>query len=290
MEWRMAVRIVTDSASSISDADIERLSITTIPLLVFVDGRAIPEEQLRAPDFFMKLADMPALPRTSQPSPEEFAEAFRRIVDGGDEVLAVLISAGMSGTVQSASLAAAMVRSERPDAHIEVVDSRSNSLEEGFAVLAAAEAAASGKPLAECARAATEMTRRTRFFFTPRSLEYLRRGGRISAAAGLLGVALRIAPILTAEKGATGVAGAARNSHMAWKRIGALMRRDVEKFGLRQAAVQFFGNGGDAERFVAEVVAPIVERVVPVVPLHPVVGLHVGPAVGVVYETERPMR
>ncbi|TDB38045.1 MAG: DegV family protein [Actinobacteria bacterium] len=286
----MAVRIVTDSASSISDADIERLSITTIPLLVFVDGRAIPEEELRAPDFFVKLADMPELPRTSQPSPEDFAEAFRRIVDEGDEALAVLISAGMSGTVQSASLAAAMVRSERPNATIEVVDSRSNSLEEGFAVLAAAEAAAAGKPLDECARFATEMTRRTRFLFTPRSLEYLRRGGRISAAAGLLGVALRIAPILTAEKGATGVAGAARNTRNAWAKIGALMRRDIEQYGLRQVAVQFFGDGEDAERFVADVVAPIVDREVLVVPLHPVVGLHVGPAVGVVYETDQPMR
>lgn len=286
----MAVRIVTDSASSISKADRDRLSITTIPLLVFLDGRPIPEAQLCAPDFSEWLAGLTELPRTSQPSPEDFAAAFRPLVDGGDEVLAVLISAGMSGTVQSASLAAAMVRSERPDARIEVVDSRSNSMEEGFAVLAAAEAAAAGKPLAECVRAATETTRRTRFLFTPQSLEYLRRGGRISAAAGLLGVALKIAPILTAEKGATGVAGAARNTRNAWAKIGTLMRRDVAKYGLRQVAVQYFGTSEDAERFVAEVVGPIVDREVPIVPLHPVVGLHVGPAVGVVYETERPMR
>lgn len=286
----MAVRIVTDSASSISDTDTERLSITTIPLFVTIDDRVIPEEQLRAPDFPARLASMPGLPHTSQPAPEDFAAAFRRIVDDGDHVLAVLISARMSGTVESASLAAATVRAEHPSARIEVVDSRSNSLEEGFAVLAAAEAAAAGEPLETCVRAAADTIRRTRFLFTPRSLEYLRRGGRISAAAGLIGIALRIAPVLTAEKGATGVAGVARSNQAAWAKIGSLLRRDAGNFGLRQAAVQFFGDREEAVRFLTEVIAPIVEHAVSIVPIHPVIGLHVGPAVGVVYETERPMR
>ncbi|PKQ19864.1 MAG: hypothetical protein CVT66_08030 [Actinobacteria bacterium HGW-Actinobacteria-6] len=286
----MAVRVVTDSASSISNADNERLSITTIPILVLVDGIAVPEAELRATDFHVRLAGLPVLPRTSQPAPEDFAEVFRRIVDGGDEALAILISAGMSGTVQSAELAATLVRSERPNARIEVVDSRSNSLEEGFAVLAAAEAAALGEPLGECVRAAKETIRRTRFLFALRSLEYLRRGGRISGAAGLLGIMLHIAPVLTADKGATGVATVARNVGSAWTKIGALMRKDVERYGIRQAAVQFFGDSEDAARFLTQFIAPIVGGEVSVVPIHPVVGLHVGPAVGVVYETERPMR
>src|SRR5665647_129210 len=102
----MADRIVTDSASSITSADAERLSTTTIPISVLLDGRAVPEAELRAPDFHVRLASLPALPRTSQPAPEDFAAVFRRIVDDGDDALAILISAGMSGTVQSAELAA----------------------------------------------------------------------------------------------------------------------------------------------------------------------------------------
>ncbi len=286
----MGVRIVTDSAASISDADRTRLHIEVVPIHVTVDGHPVPEAELLDPDFHVRLAGMTQMPRTSQPSPEEFAEAFRKILDAGDDVLAVLISAGMSGTVQSAEVAAAEVRTQRPGARIEVVDSRSNSLEEGFVLLSAAEAALEGETLEGCARIARETTRRTRFLFTPQSLEYLRRGGRISGAKGLLGVMLRIAPILTAEKGLTGVAAVARNPHYARTKIGLLMRNDVEKCGLLRVGVQFFGEQETARAFAEEVVAPIAGMEVPVLPIHPVVGLHVGPAMGVAYETERPLR
>lgn len=215
---------------------------------------------------------------------------FRRIVSAGDEVLAVLISAGMSGTVRSAEIAAAEVAAGRPDAVVRVLDSRSNSLEEGFAVLAAAQSAGADASLDECARAATETMRRTRFLFTPESLEYLRRGGRISGAAGLLGMVLKVAPILTADKGATGVAGVSRGAHAAWIKIGALLRKDVAANGLRRAAVQYVGDPGEATRFAEEIVMPIVGADVAIAPIPSVVGLHVGPAVGVVYETERPLR
>lgn len=286
----MTVRVVTDSASSISEADSQRHSITTVLLHVTASGEAVSEVRLREPGFYERLAAMAQLPQTSQPSPEEFATVFRQIADEGDEVLAVLISAGMSGTVDSARIAASTVKAERPDARIEVVDTRSNSLEEGFAVLSAATAASAGGSLQECIHAAEETMRRTRFLFAPRSLEYLRRGGRISGAAGLLGVMLRIAPILTAEKGATGVAGVTRNAQAARKRIAALMRRDVEKHGFRRAAVQYVGDKVEAMRLAAEAIAPIAGEMPLLVPIHPVVGLHVGPAVGVVYETERPLR
>lgn len=286
----MAVRIVTDSASCISEADNQRLSITTVPLHVIAQGQDVPEAQLREPAFYERLAAMSDLPRTSQPSPEEFNTVFRRLAGDGDEVLAVLISAGMSGTVQSAEIATAAMKVEESGARIEVLDSRSNSLEEGFAVLSAAKAAAAGATLDECVRAGRETMRRTRFLFTPVSLEYLRRGGRISGAASLLGVMLRIAPILTAEKGLTGVAGVARSGRAARAKIAALMRKDVETLGLRQAAVQYVGDRDEAVRFAAEIIAPIAGEDVPVVPIHPVVGLHVGPAIGVVYETDRPLR
>jgi DegV family protein with EDD domain len=189
----MAVRVVTDSASGIDASDLERLSISTVPLHVILGDRLLAESELQAPEFFESVASLKRLPRTSQPSPEEFAEVFRSLIVKGHEVLAVLISAGLSGTLRSAEMAADVVRSESPDARIAIVDSKSNSMEEAFAVLAAAEVAAAGGGLDSCAHAAVETTRRTRFLFTPKTLEHLRRGGRISGAAGLLAVALKIA-------------------------------------------------------------------------------------------------
>lgn len=287
----MGVRIVTDSASGLSDADATRLSITTVPLHVTtVDGIAISEAELRVPAFYDRLAEMERLPLTSQPAPGEFADAFRAALADSDTLLAIVISAGMSATFESAEMAAAEVRAERPDARIEVLDSRSNSLEEGFAVLTAAKAAAAGASLEECRHAAEETIRRTRFLFTPHSLEYLRRGGRISGASALLSVMLKIAPILTATNGATGIAGVARGGRAARAKVASLMRADIERYGLQRVAVQYIAAEDEARAFAADVVVPIAGREVPIVPIHPVVGLHVGPAVGVVYETERPMR
>jgi len=286
----MGVRVVTDSASSIDDAELARLSITTVPLHVAIQGTELAEEQLNSPGFYDRLFATNDAPQTSQPSPEEFAEVFRRIVADGDAVLAILISAGMSGTLRSAELAAAQVIAESPGVMVRVLDSRSNSLEEGFAVLAAAHAASEGASIDESVSAAEETIRRTRFLFTPRSLEQLRRSGRISGAARLLGVMLKIAPILTAEKGATGVAGVVRGEHAAWAKIGALLRKDADAKGLRRVVVQYVGDADEARRFAREVVEPVFGASVPIVPIPPVVGLHVGPAVGVVYETEQPLR
>lgn len=286
----MAVVVLTDSASAISTHDLERLSIGTVPLHVSDAGVEIPEFELLSDGFAHRLERLEALPQTSQPSPDEFAHAFRTGLERGDSVLAVLISAGMSGTVRSAELARESILAEDPAARIEIVDSRSNSLEEGFAVLAAAEAAHRGESIDVCVRVAQETIRRTRFLFTPHTLEYLRRGGRISRASALVSSVLRIAPILTAEDGTTGVAGVARSGKLARARISAMMRREVERFGIRRAAVQYFADLEGARRFASEIIEPIARMGVPVVPIHPVVGLHVGPAVGVVYETEQPLR
>lgn len=286
----MAVSVVTDSASAIGAQDLARLSIVTVPLHVSDAGVEIPEIELLSEGFAHRLERLESLPQTSQPSPDELSLAFRSGLERGDSVLAVFISSGMSGTVRSAELARESILAEDPAARIEIVDSRSNSLEEGFAVLAAAEAALRGEPLEVCAQAARETTRRTRFLFTPHSLEYLRRGGRISRASALVSSMLRIAPILTAEDGTTGVAGVARSGKLARARIATMMRREVERFGIRRAAVQYFADLEGARRFASEIIEPIARMAVPVVPIHPVVGLHVGPAVGVVYETEQPLR
>lgn len=286
----MAVRIVTDTVANISPAERERLAIATVAIHVYKGSEPLSEDELGGTAFYESLADMGSLPTTSQPSPAEFAVVFRQLLDGGHDVLAVLVSGGLSGTVASAEAAAAEILAQSPHTRIGIVDSLSNSLEEGYAVLAAAEVAAAGGSLEECRHAAEETMRRTRFFFAPHSLEYLRRGGRITGASALLSMMLRIVPVLTAEKGVTGIAGVGRSGGSAWARIVSLMQRDIERAGLRRVAVQYISDAGEAQRFATDVIEPVVGHPVPIVPIHAVVGIHVGPAVGVVYETEEPLR
>lgn len=284
----MPVRVVTDSASYIPETLLRSRGIGVVSLYVSEDGMMVPETKLDPPAFFRRLSLSRKLPTTSQPSVDDFRSVFSEAALAGDDVLAVLISGGMSGTVSVAELAARETLEVSPGSRIVVVDSRANCMQEGFAVLAAAEAAQSGASIAECELAARESMRRSRFLFSPQSLDHLKRGGRISAAGALLGSVLRIVPVLTAEDGETGVAGRARTWKRALEAMVRLMRSDVEQRGLRQVVVQTVGDTRPGVDFAREYIEPIAGRHVQVIPIGPVVGLHVGPAVGVTYETVEP--
>jgi len=285
----MSVRIVTDSTNYLPTNDLTRLEIVRVPLYVHDGDRMRPETEIDLAAFYRRLEDTRTLPTSSQPSPEDLVEAFAPIVSDG-AVLGVFLSGRMSGTVQAAHLAADLVREDRPDARIELVDSESNCMQEGFAVLSAAEKARDGGTLEECAMAARETMRRTRFLFSPHTLEYLSRGGRISGASALLGGLLQIVPVLTVEAGETAVAAKVRTRARAHAEIAARMRADVERCGLRRAVVHAIVDVAEAERFAREDIEPVTGRQVEVIPIGPVIGLHTGPAVGVVYETEEPLR
>jgi DegV family protein with EDD domain len=286
----VAVRIVTDSTNYLPAAEITRLGIAVVPLHVHDGDELRPETEVDIDAFYRRLEDMRTLPTSSQPSPEEIAVAFRAVLNDGDEVLGAFLSSRMSGTVQSAELAAGLVCVERPGASIKVLDTESNCMQEGYAVLSAAEAAAAGASLTECIAAARESMARTRFLFCPKSLEYLRRGGRISGAAKLLGSMLQLTPVLTVDGGVTEVAAKVRTRHRALAEMGSRFRADVDACGLRRAVVHSIADLEAAEQFADEYVAPLVGGDVEVLPIGPVIGLHVGPAVGVVYETEKPLR
>ncbi|MDY0339932.1 MAG: DegV family protein [Coriobacteriia bacterium] len=286
----MSVTVVTDSASSLTREDIERLGIEVVSLRMVEDGVSVPDMDVDLDAFYRRLPGLRSVPTTSAPSPAEFAEVFSHVLGRGDGLVVVLISARLSSTYEVAGLGAAMMREQYPDARIEFVDSESNSMQEGFAVLAAAECAQRGDSLEECAAAARATVRRTRFLFAPASLDYLARGGRISGAKRLIGTVLKITPMLTAVDGRTAVAGAVRTQRRALARIAELMRADVTCCGIRRAVVQAVADHEGAVKFARELIEPIVGLPVPVVDVPLVVGIHVGPAIGVAYETIDPLR
>lgn len=286
----MSVRVITDSTNYLPASDRERLLIARVPLHVHDGDQMRPETEIDLAAFYRRLADTRTLPTSSQPSPEDLVQAFEKVVSHGEQALGVFLSGRMSGTVQSAQLAADLVRESRPDAQIAVVDTESNCMQEGFAVIAAAEAAREGRSLEECADAARETMRRTRFLFSPHTLEYLVRGGRISGASALLGSLLQIVPVLTVEQGETTVAAKVRTRARAHAEIAARMKDDIERCGLRRAIVHAIVDITEAERFAREDIEPVVGGPVEVIAIGPVIGLHTGPAVGVVYETEEPLR
>lgn len=286
----MSVSVVTDSVSSIPEADARELGIDMVSLFIS-DGEANQRElDMDVADFYRRLVTMKNLPTSSQPSVESLIVAFRSVVERGSDVVGVFMSQKMSGTFDTAMMAAQMVRADFPDARIEILDSGSNSLQEGFAVLAAAEAARAGKTLEECVGAARDTMDRTRFLFTPASLDNLRKGGRIGGASALIGGLLQIRPILTVERGETQTFAKVRTQGRALTEIARQFADDVAAYGLARVVVHFIGDPAPSRKFAAEFIEPIAGKAVRVLPVSPVIGLHVGQAVALVYQTEQKLR
>lgn len=286
----MGVVTLTDSASSLSRAEIERLDLRVVPIYVIDDGVSTPETAIDLADLHARIATGALGLTTSQSSPNDFADAFADVLSAGDDALGVFVSAKMSGTFAAAELGSRIALERYPAGRVTLVDSESNSMQEGFAVLAAAECAAGGGDLAACAEAARASILRSRYLFAPVSLDHLARGGRISGATALLGSILKIAPVLTASGGTTGVAAVVRSRSQALAKMARLMGDDVRRFGLKRVAVQAVADFADAERFARDVIEPIAGMPVPVSPVGAAVSIHVGPAIGLAYETVDPLR
>ena len=282
----MGVSVVTDSVASIPDDLIAENDLDVVSLFVNDGDSNVPEIGMDTVAFYTRLESMTALPTSSQPSVDSLLSAFRRGLERGNDVVGVFISEKMSGTLATARMAADMLLPEFPGRRIEPVDSGSNSMEEGFGALAAAKAAQAGETVDRCVAAARETLARSRYLFTPHTLEYLRRGGRIGGASALLGGLLQIRPILTVEQGETQTYAKVRTQGKALSEIARTFTDDISAYGLRQVIVHYIVDRDLAEQFAAEQISPLAGCPVRVIPVSPVIGLHVGPAIGIVYETE----
>jgi DegV family protein with EDD domain len=193
-----AVAIVTDSTAYLDTARAAGADVAVVPLQVVVEGRSYEEGTTFGPRDLADALRQRVRVSTSRPSPRAFLDAYEAAAtSGAGGVVSVHISGHLSGTADAASLAA--YDSPVP---VEVVDSYSLGMGLGYAVLAAAEAADQGMALDQVAEVARRRALRSSAFFYVDTLEYLRRGGRIGAAAALLGTAFAVKPLLHLDGGA----------------------------------------------------------------------------------------
>ncbi|MDG4796124.1 DegV family protein [Micromonospora sp. WMMD1082] len=194
----MPVAVVTDSSAYLPPELVRAHRLTVVPLTVVLAGvEGLEGVEIFPADATRALRARRVSVSTSRPSPEQFARTYQELLDAGAEgVVSVHLSAGLSGTVQAAELAAAQF-----GARVSVVDSRSCGMGLGFPAIAAARAAERGADLAGVRAAAVDAVGRTSIYFYVDTLEFLRRGGRINAAEALLGTALSVKPILHMSDG-----------------------------------------------------------------------------------------
>lgn len=137
----MAVRVITDSTSNVFGSDRAELGIGVVQMTVTYGGVTRDEDDVDPTDLYRHMRETGEFQTSSQPSVAAMVEALERLVAAGDEVVGVFVSSDMSGTVSTALMARDQILERRPEARIAVVEARSNSMEEGFAALAAGRAA-----------------------------------------------------------------------------------------------------------------------------------------------------
>lgn len=279
------IRIVTDSVASIPADAAREANIEIVTLFVNRDGVEHADAQMDLDAFYADIYDMvDDIPTSSQPSQLVLEKLFEDAAQAGDEVLGIFISTGLSGTYDGAVRAARAVKARNLDFAYTIVDSSSCGYDEAWPVFDAADARDAGADLEGCTAAALAGIERTRFLFTPETLTFLQKGGRIGNAAALLGNLIQLSPVLTVTDGMATTLAKVRTRKKALDKIVATFKNDIEELGLKRVVVHYIGDKAPAITWAREVIEPLLGHTVNVLPVSPVIGLHVGPAVGIAYE------
>ncbi len=188
-------RIVTDSTADLSEEQVKLYGIKVVPISVSFGSKNYADGvDLDANQFYEKLTTESELPKTSQPSPEAFRQVYNEIAGKNDTIFSIHISGKLSGTLNSAEVAAKMV-----EAKVVTIDTKTASQGIGLSVLVAAEAACRDMPENDILAITNKSVQQTFSVFAVDTLEYLQRNGRIGKAASLIGSLLQIRPILYAD-------------------------------------------------------------------------------------------
>lgn len=200
----MSVKILTDSTSDILPQESARLGVDIVPLRVFFGDESFRDAvDITHEEFFARLPQSRQLPTTSQPTPEDFLPFFEKAKENGDSVVCVLLAAGLSGTTQSAAIAKDLCGYD----NIYVVDSTQTTIGLRVLVDLARVLRDQGLSGAEIAAQLEQAKGRLRLFAMVDTLEYLRKGGRLSPAVAVAGSLLRVKPLISLKDGELTVVG-----------------------------------------------------------------------------------
>jgi DegV family protein with EDD domain len=278
------VAVVTDSTAYLTPELLQNLPISVLPLQIIWDGKVYWDNvDIHNDDFYPRLQVAKTLPTTSQVTPAQFEETYARLLDQGCDVLSLHISSKLSGTLDSAQQA----KNTFPGAHIELADSLSTSLAQGWQVLAVARAAADGANLEDCKEIAKQARVNSGLLFVLDTLEFLHKGGRIGGASAFLGMTFNIKPILEIREGKIEAMEKVRTQSKALRRMIELVENQMNHrtpfhigvlnanapeagMALLEDTLDYFGKSNVVETAITGV--------------SPVIGVHAGPgALGIAY-------
>ncbi|MGG0823060.1 DegV family protein [Paenibacillus turicensis] len=269
--------IMADSTADIPEALVKEYGIHIVPMsLVFGEESYVEGIDITVSQFYAKLAESKVLPSTSQTSPSQYVEVYRKLLSENNNapIISIHLSSGMSGTYQAARLAHSMLEEELGhEVDITVIDSLCATYGFGLQVVHAARLAKQGLPVAQIEEEVIKLGKQRRLYFLVDTLEYLQKGGRIGKAAAVLGTLLNIKPILSVDQeGVIYAVDKARGSKRATARAIELFIKD-------------FGDQRDINIAVCDAVNPegaqqFLEAMAQHFTLHEVVRTNIGAVVG----------
>ncbi|MCD6356334.1 MAG: DegV family protein, partial [Anaerolineaceae bacterium] len=264
---------LTDSTAYLGKEYVEKHNISVIPLNIHWDGDTYKDNVDITPDeFYTRLSTSSTIPSTSQPSVGEFEEVYKNLAKDCSGVSAALISSGISGTVDSATLAKKSVKGLKVD----VIDSRTTSGGLALMVKAITAAVESGKSLEEVRALAREVVKSMGTYFVVDTLKYLHKGGRIGGASRFFGTALKIKPVLYLnEEGKIDALEKVRTKKKAHQYLADLV---IKKAGGKKCyiAVMHAQAKKDAEVVAGQLQQQLDCAEIGIYDLSPVIGTHVG--------------
>ena len=243
----MSVRIITDSTADIRPALVGEIPF--VPLTIrFGDKEYADGVNMSRKEFYEQLAVCTDLPTTSQPSPDTFARAYEEAVQAGDDVIIITISSKLSGTCQSANIAAMDF-----DENVYVVDSENATIGAGILAERAKQLADSGMSAQDIVDVLNKEKKEICLVAALDTLEFLKRGGRLSKAAAFAGSMLNIKPLITVADGEIKVIGKARGT----KQANTMLNKEVEKAGVDFTRPVLAGYTGTSDELLQNYLAGI---------------------------------
>jgi len=268
------IAVLTDSCSSLPADYVAQHNIHIIPLYLLVDGKTLRDGlDITSEEFYELLPKAKPLPTTSQPSVGDFVEAYGALVAAGaTDIVSVHITSGISGTVNSAQLAAKEINGAR----IEIIDTQCVEAAEVAITEAAVAAVERGASMDEVIAAARRVVEQQRTVFTVDTLEYLYKGGRIGGGTALVGSLLQFKPLLHFVDGKITALERQRTTARAMRRLVELQCEWVGKTEPQRAVIMQAACPERAEELSALITQEMNIADVLIVPLSPVIGTHTG--------------
>lgn len=270
------IKIITDSTSDISQKQAKELGITVLPLrVIFKDGEYEDGIDLQIDEFYNKLVNSDSLPSTSQLTPEQFIPLFEEAKSNQDSVIVITLSSHLSGTYQSAVIAKDMCEYD----NIHIVDSQSVTLGLQILVRQTIDLLNKGCSVEEIVETLETTKNKIHVFALVETLEYLKKGGRLSSVGAFAGTILNIKPIVEVKNGKVDVAGKARGLTGAFGKMINL----IEQYGgidtSKYYCLGFTGKKDNLNAFLEYTKGKLDLKDGLVSPIGSVVGTHTGPGV-----------